>query len=86
MNELEENERNELLTEIKQKMKSRKVKRYLLFSALGAAALFGSTKIPYVRNVAFPYLADFAIKNWDMLKERFPMLQKQAMQDRKLAA
>jgi hypothetical protein len=48
---------------------------YMIFGALGAAALFGGAQIPFVRKVAFPVLATFVTKNLGLLKGKLPMLQ-----------
>src|SRR4051812_43059237 len=61
-----------------------KTQQYVLFGTLGAAglaaALYGGVKIPYVKNVALPFIAAFASKNFEILREKLPMLQRVEMQ------
>jgi hypothetical protein len=62
--------------ESQSKEKPRNTKQYLLYGALGAAGalvLYAGSQMPFVRNVALPYIASVASKNWGLLMGNAPV-------------
>ncbi len=44
------------------KLKNANKKHILLYTVIGAAAIYGLQKVPYLRNVAMPFIANAATK------------------------